>query len=953
MAIPGCSESDSDIDSERGSTIKAMASINRARLVALLLAAGWVIVGSTAHPAASADLKVTALRVESEQDPLGIDVRAPRLSWQIQSHARSVHQAAYEIRVARDERALQDNHGLVWAPGKVSSDQSTQLSYRGPPLQSRQRYYWQVRVWDASGRRSDWSAAAYWEMGLLSAQDWTAHWIEPGLAEDLSKPVPAPMLRTDFDLQGAVARARAYVTSHGLYEFYLNGQRVGDRLFTPGWTSYAKRLQYQTYDVTDQLKRGANAMGAVLGDGWYRRTTGNPNHRNHYGDHLALLMQLEVTYEDGHIQTVISDGSWKSATGPILSSELYAGEVYDARLERNGWAGTGYDDRDWSVVKAVPASKAILVAQAGPPVRRIAEITPVRIFKSPAGETVADMGQNMTGWVRLRATGPSGTRVTLHHGEALDAAGNLYTDNLRSAQQKVVYTLKGQGEEVFEPHFTFQGFRYVQVDGYPGELQPGSLIGIVIHSDVARTSGFETSSDPVNQLQHNILWSQKDNFLDIPTDCPQRDERLGWTGDAQVFSATAAFNMDVDGFFAKWLGDLAADQDSHGAVPNVVPDVLTGALQDAPPGARQGGMAGWGDAVTVIPWNLHLAYADTRILESLYTSMVRWVRYEQLHAGDDYIWSGDAQNGDWLDFFSAAKHTNFGSTSADLIATAYYAHSVDILQRTARVIGKSADAQRYAHLLEKIRSAFNHQFVSADGRVGEGTQTAYVLALDFDLLPKVLRPLAARRLAEDVRARGHLTTGFLGTPHLLTVLSRFGYLDEAFRLLNRQEFPSWLYPVKRGATTVWERWDGLKPDGSFEDKAMNSFNHYAYGAVGEWMYRVMGGIDIDPAAPGYKHVLIQPHMGGGFTHVMTSHAGPFGTVRSDWHLDGERFSLFIDVPPNSTATVRLPKAHLAQVAESGRPLSQDEGISGSYQSSGNVIVEVGSGHYEFRYSLAP
>ena len=896
------------------------------------------------------ELEVAELRTESQRDPVGLGVPQPRLSWQIRSDGRSIRQRAYEIRVARRERALLVNHQLLWTSGKVRSEQSTQLPYRGPPLESRQRYYWQVRVWDASGRASDWSSAAYWETGLLTGKDWTADWIEPRHAENSERSAAASMLRKEFRLEGSVARARVYITSHGLYELYLNGQRVGDRLLTPGWTSYGKRLQYQTYDVTALLMPGANAVGAILGDGWYRGTIGIKGHRNHYGADTALLAQIEITYEDGRSITVPSEASWKTAAGPILSSDIYSGEVYDARLERRGWSSAGFDDQSWFPVARVPTSKANLIAQVGPPVRRIDEVVPRRIFKTPAGSIVADMGQNMTGWVRLRVAGPAGTTVTLHHAEVLDGDGNFYTDNLRSAEQEIKYTLNGKGEEVYEPHFTYQGFRYVAVDGYPGEVTPSSLTGIVVHADVARTGDFETSSELINQLQNNIVWSQKGNFLDVPTDCPQRDERLGWTGDAQVFSPTAVFNMDLEAFYTKWLGDLAADQDSAGAVSNVVPDVLTAALSGlGTSGLRSGGAAGWGDAATIVPWNLYLAYADTRILQSQYQSMKRWVQFEQRHTDDEGIWSGDFEFGDWLDFFSNSKDPPFGSTSSALIATAYYSHSVDILQRTARVLGKRADAQRYARLLEHTHQAFNRQFVSGDGRVGEGTQTAYVLALDFDLLPQALRPLAAAKLAADVRARGHLTTGFLGTPHLLQVLSRFGYLDETYLLINRTEYPSWLYPVTHGATTIWERWDGIKPDGSFQDKSMNSFNHYAYGAVGEWMYQVIGGIEIDAESPGYKHVLIHPHVGGGLTHAMESHAGPYGTVRSAWHLDGGRLSLHVGVPPNSTATVRMPNARLTDVTEGGVPLSRAVGISRSRQAGRNVVTDLGSGQYEFSY----
>jgi alpha-L-rhamnosidase len=485
------------------------------------------------------------------------------------------------------------------------------------------------------------------------------------------------------------------------------------------------------------------------------------------------------------------------------------------------------------------------------------------------------------------------------------------------------------------------------VSGYPGKLTTGSITGVVVHSGLDQMSEFATSKPLINQLQHNILWGQKGNFLDVPTDCPQRDERLGWTGDAQVFSPTAAFNMDVAGFFTKWLKDLAADQLPNGSIPFVAPDVLSTPDQPA------AGAAGWGDAATVIPWNMYLAYGDTRILQVQYPSMQKWVDYEQSRAGADEIWDGDTHFGDWLDFFGAAKNTNYGSTSTDLIATAYFAHSADILQRTAVLLGKPKDAARYGETLAKIKDAFRQKFVAADGTVGEGTQTAYVLALDFDLLPPSLQAPAAQKLAADVRERAHLTTGFLGTPHLLRVLTRFGYLTEAYMLLNREEFPSWLYPVKHGATTIWERWDGLKPDGTFQSKDMNSFNHYAYGAVGDWMYAVLGGINIDPAAPAYKHIVIQPQPGGGFTRTSASHMSPYGLVSTDWTLRGRGLRLVVVIPPNATATIRLPGAKMTRVTEGGRTLATGAGITALHQEGADTAVETGSGRYVFSYPYAP
>jgi alpha-L-rhamnosidase len=905
-----------------------------------------LLVAAVPAAAASIPVSVDFLRVEYRENPLGIDVRKPRFSWQLRSNARGVRQTSYEIRVAVSEAALAAGRPLLWSSGRVASAESTQREYDGPALGSGQRCHWAVRVWDEAGRASAWSRPARWEMGLLDASDWKASWIEPDLGEDTSKTGPVPMLRREFRLDGRVARARAYVTSHGLYELHLNGQRVGDELLTPGWTSYKKRLQYQVYDVTALLRQGDNAAGALLGNGWYRGDLmGFAGRRNVYGSRLALLLQIEVTYADGRRETVTSDGRWKSSTGPILMSEIYHGETYDARLEVPGWARPAFDDRNWRGVTVADHAKDTLVASSGPPVKRIEENRPVRVFKTPGGDTVADLGQNMVGWPRLVVQGSAGTTVTLRFAEVLDRAGNFYTENLRDAKQTLRYTLKGGGPETLEPRFTFFGGRYVAVDGYPGEVTPDSLKAVVIHSDLAASGTFETSSVLLNQLQRNIRWGQKGNFVDVPTDCPQRNERMGWTGDAQAFARTAAFNYDVAAFFTKWLRDVAADQYANGSVPHVIPDALT---REGNPAA---GAAGWGDAAVIIPWTLYLTYGDRRILEEQYASMARWVAYMGQRAGADSIWDGDFQFADWLAYTAPSREARSypgATTSKDLVATAFFAHSTDLLARIARVLGRGEDATRYAADFDRIRSAFRAEFVSERGRVGDASQTAYVLALQFDLLDDDQRPIAARRLAEEVRTRKHLTTGFLGTPYLCHVLSRYGYLDEAYMLLNREEYPSWLYPVKQGATTIWERWDGQKPDGTFQDASMNSFNHYAYGAIGEWMYRVMAGLDVDEAEPGYKHILIQPRPGGGLASVSAAHDTPYGKASSAWTRAAGRFELTVEVPPNAWATLRLPKARLADVLEGGKPVG-DDGIRARRQDGGDAVIDVGSGRYQFSY----
>lgn len=890
---------------------------------------------------------VAALSTEHRSDPLGLDTPAPRLSWQLRATRRGVMQSAYQIRVARSAEALAEGSELLWDSGKQVSDESVLRPYGGPALESGQRYWWQVRAWDEHGEATAWSAPAWWEMGLLKAADWSAQWIEPEAGQETGG--PAPLLRKEFRLHGGLRSARAYITSHGLYELYLNGRRVGADLFTPGWSSYDRRLAYQSYDVTDLLNEGANAAGVMLGDGWYRGRIARG--KEHYGDRLGLLLELRLRYADGSEERIVSDSSWKSATGAVRSSGIYEGESYDARLEQPGWSSPGYDDQAWSGVKTVPAGGETVLAEAGTPVRRHEEFRPVRIFTTPAGETVADMGQNLVGWVRLRVQGPAGTVVRLRHAEVLDAAGNFYTQNLRSAQAQVSYTLKGQGVEIYEPHFSYQGFRYVAVDGYPGALTPDRLTGVALYADMAQTGALETSDPQLNQLQHNILWGEKGNFLAVPSDCPQRDERLGWTGDAQVFSPSAALNMDVSRFLANWMADVAADQYADGAVPWVVPDVLRKLPEALRKIGRTAGAAGWSDAAVIVPWNLYRAYGDRGVLEAQYPSMVRWVEYEKQHAGESLIWSDGFQFGDWLDY-GAEKRGSKGITPTELIATAYFAHSADLLARSARVLGRDEDAARYGQLFEDVRRAFQQRFIDADGQVGGGTQTAYVLALDFALLAPQQRAAAAQRLAQAVREAGHLSTGFLGTPHLLQVLSASGQADLAYALLLRREFPSWLYPVTRGATTIWERWDGIKPDGSFEDAGMNSFNHYAYGAVDEWMFQNLAGIAPDPVVPGYKHFLLQPLPGGGLSHAAGRLDTPYGTVESSWSDEGGVRSVKLRIPPNSSASLRLPGAVLGAVREGGRVLAEAPGVSATRQEDGAVAAELGSGEYAFSYPLA-
>ena len=912
-----------------------------------LIAAGWTaaIVSASAVGTLGAPVTVKNLRCEYKVDPMGIDVGKPRLSWELVDPERGVLQTSYEIRVGRTEADLAKGK-LLWDSGKQPSDSSIQVEYGGPALESRRIYYWQVRVADNHGHSSDWSQPAHWEMGLVEAADWKAKWITPDLVEDETKSNPAPLLRREISLDKRVEGARLYVTAMGLYEMSINGKRVGDEYFTPGWTSYDFRYQYQTYDVTSSLKRGTNCLAAMLGDGWFRGRMPSGDKRNSYGKKLALLAQLVITYSDGTQAIIGTDDRWKSATGAVLESDIYNGETYDARLEQPGWNQAGFDDKNWKSVTVLPPPKAKLVAPAGPPVEAMEKITPARVLKTPGGDTVLDMGQNMVGWIRFRLTAPAGTTVTLRHAEVLDKIGNFYTANLRSAKQTIRYTAKGQGTETFQPHFTFQGFRYVSVAGWPGEVNPQDFTGIVVHSAISRTGTFETSNPLLNQLQHNIIWGQKGNFLDVPTDCPQRDERLGWTGDTQVFARTASFNHDTAAFYTKWLKDVALDQEDDGAVPFVIPNVSSHQTRK---GAAAS--AGWADAAVIVPWVAYQSYGDTRILAEQYPSMKAWVEYMRRQADEKYIWNNGFSFGDWLAFATTNADYPGATTDKDLIQTAYFARSTALLAKTAGVLGKKEEAAEYAALEEKIVSAFRREFVTPNGRLSSNTQTAYALALEFDLLPQDQRPIAAARLAEDVKKFGHLTTGFLGTPVLCQALSDYGYVDLAYVLLNRTEYPSWLYPVVKGATTVWERWDGIKPDGDFQDPRMNSFNHYAYGAIGEWMYRVVAGVELDESHPGYKHILIRPRPGGGLTFANASVESMYGRVASGWKIADGKFTLTIEVPPNTTATVRLPKAKLELVTENQKPLANRADIFNARQVDDGVLLDVGSGQYVFESAV--
>ncbi|MFF2381982.1 alpha-L-rhamnosidase [Streptomyces sp. NPDC058108] len=775
---------------------------------------------------------------------------------------------------------------------------------------------------DASWKSMDKEPAGTWRETGFDDSAWpaakeAAAWGAGPWGRVVPASYAANQLRHEFALpRKKVSRARLYATALGLYEAHLNGRRVGRDHLAPGWTDYRRRVQYQAYDVTSLLRSGGNALGVYVAPGWYAGNVGmfGPHQ---YGERPALLAQLEVEYADGTSERITSGPDWRAAAGPIVAADLLGGETYDARKETPGWTSPGFDDRAWLAVRgAGDAAPARIVAQADGPVR-VAQELPVRKVTEPRpGVFVLDLGQNMVGSVRLRVSGRAGTTVRLRHAEVLNPDGTLYTANLRTAAATDTYTLKGGGEETFEPRFTFHGFRYVELTGFPGTPSAKAVTGRVMHTSAPFTLEFETDVPMLNQLHSNITWGQRGNFLSVPTDTPARDERLGWTGDINVFAPTAAYTMESARFLAKWLVDLRDAQTADGAFTDVAPMV----------GTVGNGVAGWGDAGVTVPWSLYQVYGDGQVLRDAWPSVQSWLRY--LEKNSSGLLRPANGYGDWLNVED--------ETPKDVIATAYFAHSADLASRIAQEIGE--DAAPWLDLFGRIREAFRNAYVTADGRVKGDTQTAYVLSLSMNLLPDALRKAAADRLVALIEAKDwHLSTGFLGTPRLLPVLTDTGHTDVAYRLLQQRTFPSWGYQIDKGSTTMWERWDSIKPDGSFQTPDMNSFNHYAYGSVGEWMYTNIAGISA--GRPGYREIVVRPRPGGGVTSARATFTSVHGPISTQWRTRSGRFALTCDVPPNTTAEVWIPTADPRAVThDHGTFLRAEDGCA---------VYRVGSGTHRF------
>lgn len=893
-------------------------------------------------------IEAVHLRCEYLDNPIGIDTLVPRISWQLQSDGHGVIQQAYQIQVASEENFSD----VLWDSGKVQSEQSVHIELKELEIYPRSRYYYRVRIWDNKNRESNWSNTSYWETGMLHPSEWKSKWVaaSPKFLEASSA---APCLfRTTFDVSGKVKKVRIYSTAYGVYELELNGKRVGDQFLTPGWTSYEKRLQYQVYEADHLIDEGTNAIGIVLGHGWYQQDIPWASNQSNQKVPFAALVEVYIEYEDGKVQVIHTDENWKCSHGPIIMSELYHGEIYDARDEKTGWSQGTYDDKDWFDVEVVSYGHNQLIYQQNEPIRIMNEIKPIKWFTTPSGERVLDMGQNMVGWMRFSVKAEAGRVLTLQHAEVLDSEGNFYIGNLRAAQQTINYISKGgpNGEQ-FQPHFTFQGFRYVKLEGFnEDEINLENFTGVVLHSDMEETGSFQCSNPLINQLQHNIEWGLKGNFLDVPTDCPQRDERLGWTGDAQMFIQSAAFLRNVAPFFTKWLKDLEVDQLEDGGVPFVIPDVLSNKKQNTGYDLNSDhSSSAWGDAAVICPWTIYLNYGDKRILEEQYESMRAWIEYIRSQGENEYLWNTGFHFGDWL-ALDSKPDSYVGATDRDFIATAFYAYSTSILAKTASIIGRGEDSAFYQDLYRNIVHAFQHEFVTPSGRLAVQTQTAHVLALHFELVSGQTKKRTVQRLSELLKESDyHLTTGFVGTPYLNFVLSGNGLHDLAGKLVLQTDYPSWLYQVTKGATTIWEHWDGLKEDGSFWSDEMNSFNHYAYGSIGDWLYRVIAGINPDENHPGYKHFRIAPKPGAQLEWAEAKLHTLYGMVVSSWYMEEDRIEFDVIIPSNTSATVLLPLT--SSKGLDGETFQLIEGVKSVTPTDEGISLVVGSGSYYFSYQI--
>ena len=892
-------------------------------------------------------IRVYDLTTEHKKNPLGIDEKYPRLSWKLDSDQKNVYQKAWQI-----QTSFSQNFGeLLWDSGRIDSEQSLYNRYAGPELHSCDRIYWRVKVWSGE-EESCFSEPAWFEMGLLQESDWLANWIEPERSVDYDEYKPASYLRKSFCVRMALKKARIYLTAHGTYYFYINGKSGSDDLLSPGFTSYYTRLQVQSYDITDLLQCGENVLGIILGDGWWRGSCGGGSIKNNFGYKTGFLGQIILDYEDGSREIIGSDESFLTSIGPLQKTDIKGGEIYDARLEQPGWNCPGFDDTTWNRVQLADYGKDMLIASRGVPVHRYKSFHPI-VLRTPKGETVLDFGQNINGQMDMKVQGERGQQITMVFTECLDREGNFTQKNIQQPKgippytepyQENTYILKGACLEEYVPLFSIQGFRYVLLKGYPGEVKPGNFTAWAISSDCPDTGKFYCSNEDLNRLESNCRWTGKNNYADIPTDCPTR-ERAGWLGDAQVFSRTAADFMDVYAFFEKWTLDIKAEQYPNGVCCNVAPTTSiyhniaererkgTGFAYYSTTGANEPmtreGYAGWGDACVIIPWNMYLCYGDESILHNMYETAKAWVEYERACAKDrnpywmeakwyqnvsgedpdcDYIWDTKYQLGEWYeaDFdidtlaeYMAMQHVK----SAPYLATAFYAYSTRLLSKMAHILGHEEDYHIYSTLADRIKTAYNRVLVGEDGSIWGERHAESIRALAFDLVNENMAQRVADKLNRMLIENGyHFNSGYLSTGFLIPVLCRYGYTDTAFKILLQREMPSWLYEIDCGATTVWEIWSGIDENGVLE----GSQDHYSPAAVANSFFTIIAGIQPLQEYPGYKRFLIHPTIGGELTEACAEYESPYGKIMSSWKVEDGGITYSVIIPANTSAEMVLP-----------------------------------------------
>ena len=854
--------------------------------------------------AAPGPLPPSGLRCEYLVNPMGLDVTNPRFFWRLEHSERGARQTAYQVLVSTTPSV---SAGDQWDSSKINSAEFTHVAFGGRPLESGTTYYWKVRYWDQDEVASPYSAVTRFDTGLFSDGDWKARWIRGG-----------NQLRKEFQLAAKPRRARAYVSGIGYYELRLNGNKVGRHVLDPGFTAYDKRILYATYDVTDHLRQGANAAGIMLGEGWYRGR--------------AAILQIDVEMADGTRLAFTTDGSWKGAQGPILSDSIYNGEEYDARKETPGWDLPGYDDRAWAPVSLNDPPKGVLSAQLMPPIRVVGDIVPLRMTNPRPGAYVYDLGQNFSGWVRLRVKGPAGTVVRLRHAELLYEDGTLNVENLRRARATDTYILRGDPEgEVYEPRFTYHGFRYVELTGFPGAPRLDTILGRVVHTDVAPSAGFASSKPILNQIQRLVLWGTKTNLHSIPTDCAQRDERMGWLADAHLASETAMLNFDMAAFYTNFLRSIRDSQDSTGAVPDVVPATRRGPADPA-----------WGAAYPLLVLYMYEQYGDRRILEQHFEGIRAWA--ESLRSKSENGTVNFVKYGDWVPI---------EPTPGSLVSSAYYYWSVDIVARAAEILGKKAEAEAYRKLAEEIAAAFQKRFYNPESRTyANGTQTAMTLPLYLGITPEALRRQVFANLRDQIvyYKNTHLTTGIVGTKYIFPVLTQLGRADLGYELATQTTYPSWGYMIENGATTLWELWQNKT------GPSMNSHNHPMLGSIGAWFYTALAGINADPKSPGYARIRIEPQVVRDLQWASGSIDTLRGTVSSSWSRTPQSFRLEVTIPAGSTAEIHIPKLNLADltILEGNRPVWQNgayvagiPGLAGARDAGGDIVLEALSGSYAF------